>query len=265
MRRLLLAAAILLGMAAPAAAGPSSSAASAPTRPAAEIAAFAKSVEQALASRGVHVAIVARIGRDPRELPEGLSYTHVAFWVYATIRTRDGGVAPGYAVFNLYQDDSNGNHSSLKQDFPVDFFADVYQLRAGVIVPTPELQARLLQTIASPTYAHLHNPAYSLVANPFARRYQNCTDFVLDVLTSAIYRTDDVAVIQADERAYFTPQVIAVGGLRRALAPIFVSGMHTDDQGREIRTATFQSLARFLQTYRLADAVFDVPEAAPAN
>ena len=41
------------------------------------------------------------------------------------------------------------------------FFASVSQLRAEVIVPSPELQARLLRTIASPTYAKRHNPRYS--------------------------------------------------------------------------------------------------------
>ena len=139
---------------------------------------------------------------------------------------------------------------------------DAYQLRAGIIIPAPELQARLLSIINSPTYPKLHNPAYSVVANPFERRYQNCTDFVLDVLTAAIYRTDDVAIIKADEKAYFTPQLIKVDGLRRLFAPIFVSGMHTDDQGGEIHTATFQSIAGFMRTYKLASEVFEVPAVA---
>ena len=159
MRRLLFAAAILIGLAAPALAQSTSGAATAANREPQAIAGFAKSVEQVLAARGARVAIVARIGRDPKEMPAGLRYTHVGFWIYSQVQTSDGRVQPGYAAFNLYQDDADGNRSYLKQDFPFDFFADVYELRAGVIIPTPELQARLLQTIDSPVYAGLHNPA----------------------------------------------------------------------------------------------------------
>lgn len=260
MRRLLFTAAILIGMAAPALAQSTSGAATVANREPAAIAGFAKGVEQVLAAHGARVAIVARIGRDPKEMPEGLSYTHVGFWVYSQVQTSDGRTQPGYAAFNLYQNDADGNRSYLKQDFPFDFFSDVYQLRAGVIIPSPELQARLLQTIDSPVYARLHNPAYSIVANPFDGRYQNCTDFVLDVLTAALYRTSDKAVIKADERAYFTPQVVKVDGFRRLLAGIFVAGMHSDDHDSEIRTATFQSIAEFLQRYNLAEAVLEVPE-----
>lgn len=74
-------------------------------------------------------------------------------------------------------------------DFPVDFFAGVQKLKAGIVIPTPELQRRLLATIQSDVYRDLHVPAYSAVANPFTLEYQNCTEHTLDVLNAAIYQT----------------------------------------------------------------------------
>jgi hypothetical protein len=262
MRRAILAlcAALTLGLAAPARAQLSSGH-EAPTRPAAEIAGFAGKVEAALAARGARVAIVGRIGRDPAELPPGLTYTHVGFWVYSEIRTADGRIVPGYAVYNLYQKDEDPDSSELKQDFPPDFFASVYQLRSKVIIPSPELQARLLRIIASPTYAKLHNPRYSVVANPYRGKYQNCTDFVLEIIMAALYRTEDEQAIRSDIQAYFEATPVKVGGAKRLLGSLFVRGVAVSDQDDEIRTATIESIAAFLQRYSLASEVFEV--AAP--
>ncbi len=102
-------------------------------------------------SRGARVAILARVGRPPAEMPEGMHFTHVSFAVYSQITTFNGRIVPGYAIYNEYQSNEKPDTSSLVQDFPVDFFAGVATLEAGVIIPSPELQKRLLQTIASPT------------------------------------------------------------------------------------------------------------------
>ncbi|RJF88986.1 DUF2145 domain-containing protein [Oleomonas cavernae] len=244
----------------------------APTFSIDETASFAKSVEKILAARGARVALVARLGRDPDELPAGIDYTHVGLWVYSEITTADGRKLPGYAVFNLYRSNEDPDHSSLVQDFPLDFFAEIFVQRAGVIIPTPEMQARLARVIASPSYARLHDPHYSLLANPLRDDYQNCTSFVLDVTMAAIYGTDDRRQIRANVEAYFEPTVVDLDPLRRLFGPLFVEGAHTDDQDWNINTATFGSLARFYETYGLAQEVFEVtpigiigrPASAPA-
>ena len=129
------------------------------------IAAFSKKVERAIAARGARVAVISRVGRSPAELPEGIEYTHVGFVVYSKIRLHDGRTVPGYASYNLYQDQRTGNTSYLAQDYPLDYYAAVYELSAGVIIPEPELQRRLLRVIFSDTYAKLHNSDYSAIAN----------------------------------------------------------------------------------------------------
>ena len=128
---------------------------------------FAKKVEKTLAAKGARVAILARKGRPMSEMPEGMNFTHTAFAVYSEITTGDGRKLLGYAIYNLYQQDKTPDVSDLVQDFPVDFFAGVAVLEAGIIIPSAELQKRLLEVIASPTYKTLHDPHYSVIANPY--------------------------------------------------------------------------------------------------
>lgn len=249
---------IFLGLAAltPGDATAGSSEAGKPQRPADEVAAFSNRVQLDLAARGAHVAIVARIGRDPASLPKGVKYTHVAFWVYSRLTQADGTTAQGYRVYNLYQDDADSTRSHLVQDSPADFFAGAYSLDAGIIIPDTRLQKKLLKVIAGPTYAALHNPHYSVLANPETTRFQNCTEHILNVLMASLYGTSDIARIKANIAAHFTATPIAVGGLKRALATVASRGLTTADHGPKVATATFTSIAQFMKDNRLASQVY---------
>lgn len=212
-----------------------------------QVVAFAKRVEQTLAQSGARVAILARMGRPVADLPEGMHYTHVAFAVYSRITTADGRQVPGYAIHNLYQLDDQPDRSRLMQDYPVDFFSGVAELEAGILVPPPALQQRLLEVITSPTYAALHEPRYSLIANPYTLGRQNCTEFVLDVIQSAIYRTDRIEVIKANTKAHFQAQPVRVNPLRLALGAMFMAEISMSDQPGAPVTATFERIADYLR------------------
>lgn len=242
----------------PSVASAGSSEATKPRLPAAEVAAYSNRVQQDLAARGANIAIVSRMGRDPSVLPPGVQYTHVAFWVYSQITQADGKTGRGYRVYNLYQRAEDGTRSQLVQDSPADFFAGAYRLDAGVIIPDARLQKKLLKTIASPVYADLHNANYSVLANPATTQFQNCTEHTLDVLVASIYDTKDVAQIKANVAAYFEPQPISLGGVQRLLAPIASQALTTEDHGSSVATATFGSIARFMQKHDLASSVYRI-------
>ncbi|MDD4928506.1 MAG: DUF2145 domain-containing protein [Gallionella sp.] len=210
---------------------------------------FAKQVEKTLAAKGAHVAILARMGRPASELPEGMHFTHVAFAVYSQITTSDGRKVPGYAIYNLYQRNEHPEISDLVQDFPVDFFAGVAVMEAGIIIPSYELQQRLLEVINSPTYAALHDPHYSLIANPYTLGRQNCTEHTLDVINAAIYQTSDIKKIKANEKSYFVAQTVNVNPLKLALGSLFSAEVSTSDQSGKPVTATFETIAKYLQKY----------------
>ena len=221
----------------------------APSFPPEQIIRFAKQVEKTLAAQGARVAILGRVGRPASEMPEGMHFTHVSFAVYSSITTADGRTLPGYAIYNLYQRNEKPDTSSLIQDFPVDFFAGVAELQAGLLIPSPELQRRLLQVIDSPTYRKLHDPRYSAIANPYTLGRQNCTEHTLDVINAAIYQTDDIRRIKAAEKKYFDAQTVNVSGLELALGAIFSSEITLSDQPGKPVTATFETIANYLKKY----------------
>ena len=228
--------------------------------PAAQVARFANTLQQRLAADDANVAIVARVGRDRDILPRGIQYTHVAYWVYSKFTHPDGRSYNGYRVYNLYQVEGNATTSRLVQDSPADFFAGAHELDAGVIIPDPRLQKKILKTISGPRYAQLHNTEYSVLANPMTTQFQNCTEHTLDVLISSLYDTGDKARIKANIAAHFDPQRVRIGGLKRLLAPAASAALTTSDHGAQIGTATFGSIARFMVDHDLSDQIYRFTE-----
>lgn len=216
-----------------------------------KIISFAKKVEKMVAAKGARVFLVARAGRPDSEMPEGFHYTHVGFGVYSMIKTEDGREIPGYAIYNLYQNDKKLDSSSLVMDYPADFFAGVHQLKTAVLIPTPQLQKQLLQVIASDTYQNLHNPDYSVLANPYNSKYQNCTEHVLDVIHAAIYQTDDIRVIKANTKAYYDAQEVKLSPLKLLLGSITKPDVKLSDQKGAVITASYTTIASYLEKYNL--------------
>ncbi|HCY87440.1 MAG TPA: DUF2145 domain-containing protein [Desulfobacteraceae bacterium] len=221
---------------------------------------FSKRVEKSLAANGARVAIISRVGRPRTQLPEGVRFTHTALAVYSKITTSDGRNVPGYAIYNLYQKSGRPDKSHLVKDYPVDFFAGVQVLEAGVIIPTPDLQRRLLDVVASDTYQNLHNPDYSVIANPYTLKLQNCTEHVLDILFSAIYKTDDIQQIKANQKAYFKAQPVHVNPIKLALGSLFVKDVATSDHPGSPETTTFTTIGNFLEKFGLAAKVYVISE-----
>lgn len=215
-----------------------------------QAAAFSKQVERDLADRGTRLAIVFRTGETRDMLPDGISYTHGAFWTFVPISLDDGCVINGFAVYNLYHGDGKTlamDKSYLHQDFPIDFVAPSAVDDIAVIVPTAEMQRRILSIMDSPTYRALHIEAYSLVSNPHDIRYQNCTEFMLDIIAAAAWETADMAQIKANLKQHFRPTKVKTSLIERFLAPLAEDRIKTDDQGSTIITATYESMAAFMR------------------
>lgn len=247
---------LILSLLLPSLAGAGSAEGAKPVLPRTEVAAFADGLQRDLAARGANVALVARVGRDRADLPAGIDFTHVAYWVYSEIKRADGSTYYGYRAYNLYQLADDPTRSRLVQDSPADFFAGAHALDAGVVIPDPRLQRKLLDVIASPTYSDLHNASYSVLANPATPQFQNCTEHTLDVLIASLYGTGDQAQIKVNIAAHFDPQEVRIGGLKRLFAPAASGALTTADHGRSINTATFGSIARFMAAHDLSTQIY---------
>lgn len=231
---------------------------------------FSKDIERDLASRNARVAIVFRTGRPREHLPEGVAYTHGSFWVYQAIETPDGGRTRGYVSHNLFHGDGEETprtRSYLETDFPFDFVSASAVDDVAVIVPTPEMQRRILALMSDGTYERLHVPGYSLISNPADARLQNCSEFLLDVVAAAAWETDDYAQIKANLSAHFQPQVIDAGPMARLFGPAADERLRMKDHGGgPIETVTYRSLVRFMMEHGLADEAYTLvpsPDAEP--
>jgi hypothetical protein len=223
-----------------------------------ELAILSKKVEKTLAAKGARVFIIARSGRPAKDLPKGVTYTHVAFGVYSNIQTADGRTIPGYAFYNLYQDAEDGSKSKLVTDFTVDFLSSVHNAKVGIIIPNPALQKRLLSFIGTAEYQALHNPEYSVLANPNNTTFQNCTEYVLDVINAAIYQTVNQDKLKQIAKEHFKAQDINLSPFTMLLGSMFVPGVTTKDHVGQIRTATFTTIANYFEQFNLAEGVLNI-------
>lgn len=217
-----------------------------------QIAEFAKSVEKYAASNGARVFILARIGRPEEELPEGIQFTHTAIAIYSSIQLVTGETVKGYAIHNLYQDAEKPDVSSLVIDYPVDFFWGVHSLKAGIIIPTPELQAKIIDSFLTGKNQKVHNSNYSVIANPFNAQFQNCTEHTLDIINASIYETTDIAKLKVNAKAHFKPQRVRTSGFRLLLGSMFLDDVTTKDHDGKVYTATFTSIGHYLNDNGLA-------------
>lgn len=223
-----------------------------------EAADFSKQIERELAARGARVAIVFRSGEPRDQLPDGIRYTHGGFWVHSQIQTEDGRTVSGYAVHNLYHGEVDRSRSYLHQDWPFDFTSGDALGEAGIIIPTPEMQRRILQLMADGGYESLHQPEYSILSNPHDARYQNCTEFLLDIVAAAAWETTDRPRLKTNLAAWFEPAPIRLNLLERLFGPGADDRVRLDDHRGTVRTATWTTITAFMQEYQLAADVYEL-------
>ncbi len=223
-----------------------------------EIAKFTKKIERNMAEKGVRVFIIGRNGRPVEELPKGVEYTHVAFGVYSKVETQDGRIVPGYAYYNLYQSEKDGATSSLVTDYTIDFLVNIYEPKVGIVIPTPELQKRLLTFIGTAEYQSLHNPSYSVLSNPYNDIFQNCTEFTLDVINSSIYKTVDKDDLKLAAKDHFKAYDVHISPFKVLFGSMFVSGVTKSDHVGQIKTATYTTIAAYLESFNLAQEIITV-------
>jgi hypothetical protein len=222
---------------------------------------FSKQIERDLAANGARLAIVFRSGEPRDELPDGIRYTHGGFWVHSQIEADDGRTVNGYAVHNLYHDEEDRSQSYLEQDWPLDFTRGDALGEVGIIIPSPEMQSRILAMIQDGRYAALHHDQYALLSNPHDLRYQNCTEFMLDVIAAAAWQSHDRPQLKANLAAYFEPAPIELTVFQRLFGPSVDDRLRINDHHGLIRTASYSSIADFMLTYELASDVYDLDAA----
>jgi len=212
---------------------------------------FAKEVELFAAKEGARAFIIGRVGRPEKDLPKGIKFTHTAVAVYSSITLDSGEIVKGYAIHNLYQKEGQLNKSELVIDYPVDFFWGVNSLKAGIIIPTPDLQQRILEVIANGKDKQIHNENYSVIANPFNNMFQNCTEHTLNVVNSGIYQTTDIEQLKSNAKQHFKPQKVKASPFKLLLGNMFMDDVSTKDHSGKVYTTTLTTISKYLKNNEL--------------
>ena len=269
---LLLAALLWFGVAFPAAAG--GACAEKPPTPEEVRNAFNMAVRlhDYMEKSGAKLALVARTGADLSE--HGLRYTHMG----ALLRDHPA----GRWLFVHLLNHCGRETSAIFDEGLANFFLDQpFLYEAAILIPTPELQDRLLPILAGPQAKQWHNPAYSMIARPTATKYQNSNQWLLELIAVAQSQIQAPAGSVADRtqaQAYFAARgyradTIRISDFRRFGASIARANVRFDDHSaeeagnRRYEVVSVRSVARYLHATNavIASAVIslDQPPRAP--
>lgn len=200
-----------------------------------------------LSSQKVRAAIISRSGQKRSKLPDGVMFTHSAFWIYEP-KDIETGTAPYYKVYNLYHGEENRLVSSLVKDDPADFLRLTREHDVGIIIPTEDTQDKLIAYINSPRYGEVHQVNYSLISNPYDSRFQNCNEFMLDSLAAMFWETPNTTEIKSRFETVLKPTELKASFARRKVGPIVDERLIMTDHEDKILTTTRQTLAQFLDS-----------------
>jgi len=200
---------------------------------------YGNKILEDLTQRDVQVAIISRSGQKREKLPEGVMFTHSAFFRRNT--------AAGYDVYNLYHGEENRLRSSLVTDTPADFLRLLQEKDAGVLIPTKATQSELYDFLESSEYRAVHQPDYSLISNPFDLRWQNCNEFMLYALAAMIWETTDRDILREKLETTIDPTELKASPIRRHIGPKIDERLIMTDHEDKILTTTFSTLTQLFE------------------
>lgn len=218
---------------------------------------LAQRTAAALDASGAEVVLLARAGQDLGRY--GLRWSHLGF-VY---RDRD---AQGRLVWRVLHklNHCGSDQSALYRQGLGEFFLDrPHRYEAAFAVPTPALQAALRPLLQdNDRAAALHERRYSMVAYPFATRYQQSNQWVLETLARA---ADPAVASRRQAQAWlqlkdYQPTVLRLGPLTRLGARVGSGHIAFDDHpdgerfADRIATVTADSMFDWLARSGLAGA-----------
>ncbi len=144
--------------------------------------ALAESTAQALDRSGATVAVLARAGQDLRKY--GLDWSHIGL----AYRTDPGPGGPGvWRVVHKLNACGKTTAGVYRQGLLEFFTDDPYRHEAAMMVLEPHVAERLRTLLVDDRrVAALHEPAYSVVAYPWAQRYQQSNQWAIETLAYAL-------------------------------------------------------------------------------
>ena len=211
------------------------------------------------ARHGTQVVVLARAGQDLSRY--GLRYSHLG-WAY---RTPQG----PWRVVHKLNECGTAVGAVYRQGLGEFFLDDLWRYEAVWAVPTPEVQQRLLPTLADRTRATaMHHRPYCMVSYPWSTKYQQSNQWAIETLAAAMepatVHTRDQAQAWLRWKGY-EPTVLKIGALTRLGGRVTAANVAFDDHpdserfANRIATVTVDSTLAWLQRAQMASAPVVLP------
>lgn len=176
----------------------------------------------ALDSSGAQVVVLARAGQDLSKY--SLRYSHLGF----AYKTPEG----AWRVLHKLNQCGTSNAAMYRQGLGEFFLDDLWRYEAAWVVPTPEVQAKLLPLLRDDRRAQaLHHRPYNLVSYAWGLRYQQSNQWAIETLAMAMepgIATRDAAQAWLKFKGY-QPTTLTVGPLTRLGARVSAANVAFDD------------------------------------
>jgi hypothetical protein len=221
---------------------------------------LAQRTAQELDRSGAQVVLLARMGQNLSEY--GLRYSH--FGLAYRDAGRPGGAAPVWRVVHKLNQCGTAHAAVYRQGLGEFFLDDLYEYEAAMVVPTPEVQAKLLPALQDNVrLAQLNTPAYSMVAYPWAQTYQQSNQWALETLAMTQFpgaATREGAQAWLKWQGY-QPTTLRIGALKRLGGRLTAANVAFDDHPNEkrftdrIETVTVDSVFAWLNLSGLGGPV----------
>lgn len=208
---------------------------------------LAQQVKQTLDQSKSELAIIARNGQD-------LTQYHLRYSHMGLIRKDADG---RWMIVHELNQCGTAESALFKQGLANFFLDDPFRYEALVLIPSAELQHKILAKLDSDTIKQLHETHYNMLAFPYSQRYQNSNQWALEVIAAALAQ-DTVIDTREQAQAWlkiagYQATTLEIPMMTRLGARLFRANIAFDDHpmGRRmsghIDTVTVDSVEQFLK------------------
>jgi hypothetical protein len=186
------------------------------------------------AKSGARVVVLARAGQDLSKY--GLRYSHLGF----AYKSAEG---PWRVVHKLNQC-GTAEAAVYRQGLGEFFLDDLWRYEAAWLVPTPEVQTKLLAFLQDPQRAvSLHTRPYSIVSYAWGRKYQQSNQWATESLAAAMGsgQTSNDGLRDAAQQWLrvqgYQPTTLHIGALTRLGGRVSSANVAFDDHPNDKRNS----------------------------
>lgn len=214
---------------------------------------LAERTMKALDASGAQVVVLARAGQDLTKY--GLHYSHLGF----AYQQPNAQGQRYWRVLHKLNQCGTAVSDIYRQGLGEFFMDDLWRFEAAWVVPTPEVQAKLLTLLQDePRAVALHHKPYSMVSYVWGQKYQQSNQWATETLALAM--APELGLGQptrARAQAWlqltgYQPGVLKIGALTRLGGRMTAANVAFDDHPNEkrfsdrIETVTVDSVFAWL-------------------